>query len=35
LPDQRIVNRLPRRSVPEYRGLTLVGDADRGQVRGA
>ena len=34
LPDQCVVDRLPGLAIPEHRGLTLVGDADRRQVAG-
>src|SRR5207245_2614007 len=35
LPDDRVEDRLAGRLLPDDRGLALVGDADRGQVRGA
>ena len=35
LPDDRIVQRLPRGGVPDAHGLALVGDSDRGQIAGS
>ena len=34
LPHDRVVDRLTGGPIPQHRGLALVGDADRGDVRG-
>ena len=35
LPDDRIVDRLARRAIPDDRGFALIGDADPGDILGA